>query len=969
MLLSACVSTPVSVAAEESDPVLEPITILIVESLTVAESTPAVPPASTHVTESVNTVDSVQVVPPSSALVGESVSLLDSVKVVLPVSILVVESVSVSDSVRVIPLTAVCIVIVESVCVVDSVRVTPPTNIYLVELIHIADSVRVAPPASIHVIEVVSVADSVRVAPPASINVVEVVSVTDSVRVAPPATIHVIEVVSVADWVRVTPPASIHVGESVSVVDSVRVAPPASIHVMEMVSVVDSVRITPPASIHVSESVTVNDSVRITPSPCIRITEEVSVRDSVRVTPSPCIRVVEVVNVADSVRVTPPASIRLAEVVSVDDWVGFTFGPVFTPIGDKGIDEQETLTFTAVATDPDTPLWALTFSLSGAPLGAAINPVTGAFTWTPTEAQGPGLYSFDVVVSDGSLTFSERITVTVNEANLPPVVNPIGPQTVDEEQLLTFQAIASDPDLPKNTLTFSLSGAPLGAAINPATGVFTWIPYEAQGPGLYSFYVAVWDGSLSSSTEVLVTVDEVNLPPVLDPIPIDGQTVRWDDLVTFTATATDPDLPENTLIFSLAGAPAGAAIDPTTGAFTWTPTPAQIGSYTFTVWVCDNGDPSLCDRKTCTITVSKRPTTLVYSGDASEQYSDQVTLKATLMDAGSGAPLSGKLVRFQIGSQGTTAYTDASGVAQATLILNQPSGDYQVLATFEGNDSYFRSDASADFDLNKENVGTEYTGDTFVYTAGPSISTASVVLAAYLTQEADGYPGNIQLARVTFELFASNNLTSTPNRKVENVLVDAAGRAFTTVSLSVDVWTVYVRIDTGNGYWAASPVGMGVITVDYGSTTRRVTGGGWIADSGSANGKGNFGFTVNYQKNGSPKGSSVYLYRGTDGFNYLVKSNSWQGGGLSFFKDPTVASFSGKCVVQKIDPATGQIVEAWGNYRFIVDIVDGDLLNPRAADRYAITILDSNSAVWRQIGTRSSPIQLGGGNVAIHSKG
>ena len=162
---------------------------------------------------------------------------------------------------------------------------------------------------------------------------------------------------------------------------------------------------------------------------------------------------------------------------------------------------------------------------------------------------------------------------------------------------------------------------------------------------------------------------------------------------------------------------------------------------------------------------------------------------------------------------------------------------------------------------------------------------------------------------------------------------------------------------------------MSVMTVDYGSTTRRVTSGGWIADRQSPNGKGNFGFTVNYQKNGSPKGNSVYLFRGTDGLNYLVKSNSWQGGGLSFFQDLSKASFSSKCVVQKIDPTTGQIVQSWGNYRFIVDIVDGDLLNPHAADRYAIMILDSNGAVWRQIGTRSSPVELGGGNVAVHSKG
>jgi hypothetical protein len=163
---------------------------------------------------------------------------------------------------------------------------------------------------------------------------------------------------------------------------------------------------------------------------------------------------------------------------------------------------------------------------------------------------------------------------------------------------------------------------------------------------------------------------------------------------------------------------------------------------------------------------------------------------------------------------------------------------------------------------------------------------------------------------------------------------------------------------------------MGTLNVAYGSNDKRVTGGGWIPDGGSSNGKGNFGFTVNYQKNGSPKGNSIYLYRDPDGYNYLAKSNSWQGGGLSFFKDPSQASFSGKCNVQKIDRATGEVVASFGNYSFTVDIVDGDLLNPRQTDRYAITIRDNGNSVWRQVGgSRWTLTQLGGGNVSVKSNG
>ncbi len=63
-----------------------------------------------------------------------------------------------------------------------------------------------------------------------------------------------------------------------------------------------------------------------------------------------------------------------------------------------------------------------------------------------------------------------------------------------EETALTFTASASDPDLPANALTFSLdAGAPAGASIHAMTGVFSWTPTEAQGPGSYDVTIRVTD--------------------------------------------------------------------------------------------------------------------------------------------------------------------------------------------------------------------------------------------------------------------------------------------------------------------------------------------------------------------------------------------------------------------------------------------------------------------------------------------
>ena len=91
--------------------------------------------------------------------------------------------------------------------------------------------------------------------------------------------------------------------------------------------------------------------------------------------------------------------------------------PILAPIGDQSIAETNTLTFTASATDNNSD--TLTYGLSGEPSGASIDSGSGLFSWTPTNAQGPGVYTFTVIVSDTApLTDSEEIAVTVIDLDI-----------------------------------------------------------------------------------------------------------------------------------------------------------------------------------------------------------------------------------------------------------------------------------------------------------------------------------------------------------------------------------------------------------------------------------------------------------------------------------------------------------------------------------------------------------------------
>jgi hypothetical protein len=227
-------------------------------------------------------------------------------------------------------------------------------------------------------------------------------------------------------------------------------------------------------------------------------------------------------------------------------------------------------------------------------------------------------------------------------------------------------------------------------------------------------------------------------------------------------------------------------------------------------------------------------------------------------------------------------------------------------------------------------------------------------------------------APVVFDYYKSTNTSmTTRDGFCAAGTTSSAGVATCTISLGLDNWTVIARIVPNDFFTEASsdPV---VLTVYQPATDKFVTGGGWVNDpqGSAANRHGNFGFTVRYKSGTTPSGQSVYVYRGTDGYNYVIKSNSWQGGGLSFGPSSSTsnsASFSGKCNVAVIDRATGLAVTGLGggNYTFRVDTTDNGA--PGSSDTYGISVYSPTGSLFHQAGTTASQLVLGGGNITVHS--
>jgi hypothetical protein len=180
------------------------------------------------------------------------------------------------------------------------------------------------------------------------------------------------------------------------------------------------------------------------------------------------------------------------------------------------VDEGSLLAFTVVATDTDDPTNTLAFSLApGAPSGAVIDPLTGAFAWTPSESQGPQTFIVNIRVTDDgtpNLTTSTNVTIQVRELNLRPLLAGVPDQFTFIDSQVAVTNVASDPDIPANALTFSVGlGAPGGLQIDSASGVLTWRPGAQFAGTTNAVTVIVTDNgvpSLSRSNTFLIVVGD-----------------------------------------------------------------------------------------------------------------------------------------------------------------------------------------------------------------------------------------------------------------------------------------------------------------------------------------------------------------------------------------------------------------------------------------------------------------------------
>jgi len=411
---------------------------------------------------------------------------------------------------------------------------------------------------------------------------------------------------------------------------------------------------------------------------------------------------------------------------------------------------------------------------------------------------------------------------------------------------------------------------------------------------------------------------------------------------------------------------------------------ANVGANTVTLTVTDvSNNVSTC---TATVIVLIRPTTLTINAPLTGQYSDNVTLSATLTDELSNTGIAGKSISFVLGTQGpVTGTTDASGTATVQIALNQAPGDKAYTVSYTGECLFAGNSASETFVVAKENACYEYTGQFFASCATSNYQT-NVFMSATIFEESGGNTGDIRNGQARFVVKDGSNVIHTSawmpinlvapdNLAIGYITYNWIATVLSKTNTS-QIYDVSVELSAASYYELCSD--QQVVLNLYVPTGEFITGGGYIiaeesagtyaADTGT---KTNFGFNVKWNKKGTNlqgKMNVIIRRMESDGIVHLyqIKTNATKTLGVNVTGACDLAEFSSKASMTDItDPLNP--IGLGGNMDLFVTMTDCG--EPGTSDMIGLTLYSQNtlyfSSNWPVNSTEEQ--LLAGGNIVVHS--
>lgn len=355
--------------------------------------------------------------------------------------------------------------------------------------------------------------------------------------------------------------------------------------------------------------------------------------------------------------------------------VEYTIGPTNqAPTVNAGADQVITLPSNAAldgtASDdglPTPPTLTTTWSKVNGP-GTVTFGNTNAVDTAATFSDA-GVYTLRLTASDGALSSSDEIIVTVNPApptNQAPTVNAGADQTITLPGSAALDGTVSDDGLPPPpalTTTWSQVSGPGTVTFATANAVDTTATFSMDG--VYILRLTASDGALSSSDEVVITVNPASTGNQAPAVSAGAdQAITLPSSATLDGTVSDDGLPlpsALTTAWSQVSGPGTVtfgnanAVD-TTAAF------SVDGVYTLRLTASDGALSSSDDVVVTVNSPANQAPTVNAGADQTITLPANAPLDGTVSDDGLPAPPTVATTWSQVSGPGTVTFANASAV-------------------------------------------------------------------------------------------------------------------------------------------------------------------------------------------------------------------------------------------------------------------------------------------------------------------
>ena len=267
----------------------------------------------------------------------------------------------------------------------------------------------------------------------------------------------------------------------------------------------------------------------------------------------------------------------IASSIGSDAGVTIDLNPVAVdPISAQSVAETVLLTVTPNVTVSSCASGPVSWTATGLPTDASIDPGTGVVTWTPdcnAYENGPDYGPVTVTAhAAGGETGSASFSIQVTDNPGAVTVTLTDPPSVEELSALMMAApSAALAGCASGTVTWSVSPAlPSGATLNTSSGEVSWTPGcgQAGSYGPFTLKATAATGEFGTASLTLTVTHRVG---TVDVASISDQAGGETHLLTVTPSASLTDCAAGPLTWSATGLPTDASIDPGTGVVSWTP--------------------------------------------------------------------------------------------------------------------------------------------------------------------------------------------------------------------------------------------------------------------------------------------------------------------------------------------------------------------------------------------------------------